>query len=203
MEVECFSEPPLISRIKIEFLGSLVKFPTQRPMRSIGSCTAFDAVPYWTRKIIMVPPLSSDFCSLSESRAPLCCYGAPPIHLSPVLYFLPCSPGADFHRRIIYDTRCSSFMFSFSFMAKTINLAEVVEFSDSDDLKTTLESQLQQPFNITTPLPLWRLVVLKGNIICLAWHHCIGDGISGLAFHRSLITSLTDTNNGTFLRQYF
>ena len=50
-------------------------------------------------------------------------------------------------------------------MTKTINLAEVVEFSDSDDLKTTLESQLQGPFNITTPLPLRRLVVLKGNIM--------------------------------------
>ncbi|KAF8074926.1 alcohol acetyltransferase [Lyophyllum atratum] len=70
-----------------------------------------------------------------------------------------------------------------------INLDEVVEFTDSCDLKATIEAQLLRPFHTASTLPLWRIVVLKDNTICFAWHHCIGDGKSGLAFHRALLAS--------------
>ena len=83
----------------------------------------------------------------------------------------------------------SQAQFSFARL-QVIDLAEVVEFSDSDDLKLTFEDQFIKPFNTTASVPLWRVVVLKNNIVCFAWHHCIGDGLSGLAFHRTLLAAL-------------
>jgi hypothetical protein len=83
---------------------------------------------------------------------------------------------------------------------KAIDLAEIVGFSDSDDLQITFEDQFQRQFNTAADLPLWRVVVLKNNIICFAWHHCIGDGLSGTAFHRALLASLQEaivTDDGT------
>ncbi|GLB41856.1 hypothetical protein LshimejAT787_1004560 [Lyophyllum shimeji] len=71
-----------------------------------------------------------------------------------------------------------------------IYLSQVVEFSDSCDLKAAFEAQLLRPFDAASTLPLWRIVVLNDNTVCFAWHHCIGDGISGLAFHRALLAAL-------------
>ena len=76
---------------------------------------------------------------------------------------------------------------------KAVDLSEVVEFVDSDDLNVVFEAQFQHPFNTAATLPLWRVVVLKNNVVCFAWHHCIGDGLSGLAFHRALLASLQGT----------
>lgn len=75
---------------------------------------------------------------------------------------------------------------------EAIDLAQVVEFPDIDDLKATFEDQLQRPFNTAAGLPLWRVIVLKNNVVCFAWHHCIGDGLSGLVFHRALISALQE-----------
>ena len=88
---------------------------------------------------------------------------------------------------------------------KSIDLAEVVAFSDDDNLQSTFEDQLQRQFSTAALLPLWRVVALKNNMVCFAWHHCIGDGLSGMAFHRALLVSLretilTDSDNGTVVR---
>ncbi|KAG6821485.1 hypothetical protein H0H93_010209 [Arthromyces matolae] len=70
-----------------------------------------------------------------------------------------------------------------------VDLSEVVEFSDSRDLAKAIESILQRKFDRSSDSPLWRLVVL-GNTVCFAWHHGIGDGKSGLAFHRAFLSAL-------------
>lgn len=73
---------------------------------------------------------------------------------------------------------------------KVIDLSAVVEFLDSDDLESVFEAQMLRPFDTTLDLPLWRVIVLKNDIVCFAWHHSIGDGMSGLSFHRTLLSSL-------------
>ena len=86
---------------------------------------------------------------------------------------------------------------------KSVDLAKVVSFSDGDNLQVTFEDQFQRQFNTAADLPLWRVVVLKNNIVCFAWHHCIGDGLSGMAFHRALLGSLQETiltDNETVVR---
>ncbi|KAF5383777.1 hypothetical protein D9615_003564 [Tricholomella constricta] len=83
-----------------------------------------------------------------------------------------------------------------------VDLAEIVEFSDSCGLKATIEAQLLRPFNTASALPLWRVVVMKDDTICFAWHHCIGDGMSGLAFHRTLQASLEEGEDHTPAANY-
>lgn len=74
----------------------------------------------------------------------------------------------------------------------TIDLSRIVEYRTDDSL--ALESAMalcwSRPFEIGSPDPLWRLVVLSDNTVVFAYHHAIGDGQSGLAFHRSLLTAL-------------
>ncbi|KAG5647513.1 hypothetical protein DXG03_009450 [Asterophora parasitica] len=76
-----------------------------------------------------------------------------------------------------------------------VDLAKVVEFSDSSDLAATLEAQMLRPFDTASLLPLWRVVVMKDDTICFAWHHGIGDGMSGIAFHRTLLASLSERDD--------
>lgn len=71
-----------------------------------------------------------------------------------------------------------------------VELSEVVEFSDNCDLEATIQAQLLRKFDVTSNLPLWRVVILGDGTVCFAWHHGIGDGKSGLAFHRAFLTSL-------------
>jgi len=49
-------------------------------------------------------------------------------------------------------------------------------------------------FDTNAALPLWRLTVLADNTVIFFWHHCIGDGTSGLAFHRALLAALNADN---------
>ncbi|KAG5649588.1 hypothetical protein H0H81_002980 [Sphagnurus paluster] len=76
-----------------------------------------------------------------------------------------------------------------------IDLTEVVEFSEISDLEAALEALMQRPFDTTSDMPLWRVVALKDNTICFAWHHALGDGMSGLAFHRALLDSIKELGN--------
>ncbi|RDB23657.1 Uncharacterized protein C18B11.03c [Hypsizygus marmoreus] len=71
-----------------------------------------------------------------------------------------------------------------------VNLDEIVLFCNNDNLAAVLEEQFLQPFDTASNLPLWRIVVLQNRIVLFAWHHCIGDGLSGLAFQRALLASL-------------
>ncbi|KAG6869214.1 hypothetical protein C0993_009077 [Termitomyces sp. T159_Od127] len=73
---------------------------------------------------------------------------------------------------------------------KEVDLSEVVEFSDNHNLEATIEIELLRKFDVTSNRPLWRVVILDDGTVCFAWHHGIGDGKSGLAFHRALLSSL-------------
>jgi hypothetical protein len=57
-----------------------------------------------------------------------------------------------------------------------------------------LEKHLMHCFDTSAELPLWNLTVLSDNTAIFFWHHCIGDGISGLAFHRALVAALNADN---------
>ncbi|KAJ6620562.1 alcohol acetyltransferase-domain-containing protein [Mycena sp. CBHHK59/15] len=75
---------------------------------------------------------------------------------------------------------------------ETIELPRVVQFSDADNLEAALQSQLSRRFDTLADLPLWRIEVLKDNTVIFAFHHAIGDGLSGVAFHTSLLAALQD-----------
>lgn len=72
---------------------------------------------------------------------------------------------------------------------QTINLSKIVEFSE-ESLETVLERQFTRPFDTNTEDPLWRVVVANSDIVVFAFHHGIGDGKSGVCFHRSLLDAL-------------
>ncbi|KDQ61357.1 hypothetical protein JAAARDRAFT_54731 [Jaapia argillacea MUCL 33604] len=78
----------------------------------------------------------------------------------------------------------------------SIDLSLIVHFIEDEPEPQTLrriaEDQLAKGFDTSsTVLPLWRLVVLKrcGTVV-FAYHHGIGDGMSGVAFHRCLLEAL-------------
>ncbi|KAJ7665030.1 alcohol acetyltransferase [Mycena polygramma] len=75
-----------------------------------------------------------------------------------------------------------------------IELPLVVHFSDQDDstLEAAIQRQISTRFNTDAELPLWRVEVLNDGTVILAYHHGIGDGLSGVAFHRSLLPALQD-----------
>ncbi|TFK51851.1 hypothetical protein OE88DRAFT_1658512 [Heliocybe sulcata] len=74
----------------------------------------------------------------------------------------------------------------------TINLDKAVEFkATSGSLQEELEHQTSYGFDFrSTEKPLWRLTVLPDNTVIFAYHHAIGDGMSGRAFHISLLQAL-------------
>ncbi|KAG7439762.1 uncharacterized protein BT62DRAFT_976568 [Guyanagaster necrorhizus] len=76
---------------------------------------------------------------------------------------------------------------------RSVNLTEVVEYVHGSTIAEILEVQFLKLFNISSEAPLWRLVVLEEKIVVLAWHHCIGDGLSGVAFQRALLNALKQT----------
>ncbi|KAJ7195858.1 alcohol acetyltransferase [Mycena rebaudengoi] len=80
---------------------------------------------------------------------------------------------------------------------RSIDLTRVVEFSDEKDIQTELESQLVRGFDVESDLPLWRIAVLGDNTVIFAFHHAIGDGLSGLAFHASLFQALQHPQTGS------
>ncbi|KAF7356364.1 hypothetical protein MVEN_00968800 [Mycena venus] len=77
-----------------------------------------------------------------------------------------------------------------------IDLSHIVEFRDDDSLETALESQLAQGFDMDADLPLWRIQVLGDNTVILGIHHVIGDGLSTIAFHASLLRALRNVPIG-------
>ncbi|KZT07704.1 uncharacterized protein LAESUDRAFT_811952 [Laetiporus sulphureus 93-53] len=81
-----------------------------------------------------------------------------------------------------------------------IDLSAIVTFSDKekDELAGVLETQIATRFDTDAPLPLWRLAVLKDGTVVFAWHHAIGDGQSGLAFHTALLSALNENSERSF-----
>ncbi|KAJ7227490.1 hypothetical protein GGX14DRAFT_630165 [Mycena pura] len=80
---------------------------------------------------------------------------------------------------------------SFVRLAK-IELPLVAQFSDEDDLELAIKRHLSKRFDTHAELPLWRVEILKDGTVIFAFHHGICDGLSGVAFHSSLLTALQD-----------
>lgn len=77
-----------------------------------------------------------------------------------------------------------------------IDLNDVVKFVDDisdDDLSMAqiFEAQHNQQFDTEDfTKPWWRIIVINAHHVIFVYHHSIGDGISGYAFHRSLLAAL-------------
>lgn len=78
-----------------------------------------------------------------------------------------------------------------------IELPLIVQFSDNNDLEAAIQRQLATRFDTAAELPLWRVEVLNDSTVILAYHHGIGDGLSGVAFHRSLLAALQDVGDAS------
>lgn len=74
----------------------------------------------------------------------------------------------------------------------TVDLSRIVDYrnEDSSALESVMSLYWLRRFEVGTADPLWRLGVLLDNTVIFAYHHAIGDGQSGLAFHRSLLSTL-------------
>ncbi|KAJ7625533.1 alcohol acetyltransferase [Roridomyces roridus] len=72
-----------------------------------------------------------------------------------------------------------------------IALDLIVQFTDDKEVEAAIENRLSRPFD--TSLPLWRVEVLKDGFVVFIFHHAIGDGLSGVAFHQSLLAALQNT----------
>lgn len=78
-----------------------------------------------------------------------------------------------------------------------IDLNSIVTFSDENledekDFRSYLERELVNVIPSSGENPLWRLSVTADNYLVYAWSHVIGDGQSGLSFHRLLLDALND-----------
>ncbi|KAF7309924.1 hypothetical protein MIND_00364700 [Mycena indigotica] len=71
-----------------------------------------------------------------------------------------------------------------------VDLSLVVQFSDAEDVELAIQRQLSTRFDTSAELPLWRLQVLANNTVVFAYHHGIGDGLSGVAFHMTLLDAV-------------
>lgn len=75
----------------------------------------------------------------------------------------------------------------------SIELSKAVSIvADAQSLEEVVSANLATPFETDSISPLWRLVVLPDNTAIFAYHHAIGDGQSGLAFHRSFLAALNN-----------
>lgn len=82
---------------------------------------------------------------------------------------------------------------------RSIDLSRIVRFlptgiASPRDLETLMEQEFSNTVNSEGHLPLWRITVTTDNYVIFAWHHAIGDGLSGLAFHQALLQALNKPN---------
>jgi len=78
-----------------------------------------------------------------------------------------------------------------------IDLNSIVTFTDErleeeKDFRSFLEREFMNVIPSSAETPLWRLSVSADNFLVFAWSHVIGDGQSGLSFHRLLLNALND-----------
>lgn len=76
----------------------------------------------------------------------------------------------------------------------SVDLSRIVTFvSDKEaDIISVLEMCFVQPTKLESEDPLWRLAVLPDHTVIFQFHHAIGDGQSGLAFHQLLLAALNE-----------
>ncbi|KAF8889284.1 alcohol acetyltransferase-domain-containing protein [Infundibulicybe gibba] len=73
-----------------------------------------------------------------------------------------------------------------------VDLDRAVHYISEDiALETVLEAQFEEQFDTASDQPLWRLIVLPDNTVVFAYHHGIGDGMSGISFHKALLSALS------------
>ncbi|KAK7692519.1 hypothetical protein QCA50_004148 [Cerrena zonata] len=79
---------------------------------------------------------------------------------------------------------------------KTVDLSQIVTFRDAEEkeLYQIAEFQFKEHLSFLKETPLWRLIVLPDNTVIFHYDHSMGDGQSGLAFHRLLLTALNATS---------
>ncbi len=71
-----------------------------------------------------------------------------------------------------------------------VDLDKHVRFSFGGDLEHIMQAELSTEFDTGAKGPLWRVLVLDANNVLSSFHHGIGDGLSGLAFHTTLLRAL-------------
>ena len=73
-----------------------------------------------------------------------------------------------------------------------VDITKVIRFLDRDenDLSEIMEEEFMNVIDASKGLPLWRITVTSDNVVIFAWHHTIGDGQSGLAVLRTLLSGL-------------
>jgi hypothetical protein len=83
----------------------------------------------------------------------------------------------------------------------SVALNQVVTFVEDGrgwaNVAQAMEAEFLAGFQVDSDTPLWRLTVFQDGTILFAWHHAIGDGLSGLAFHRQLLKALNSGNSGS------
>lgn len=90
-----------------------------------------------------------------------------------------------------------------------IRFLELDETKEEEDCNALMEMELTDPIipdsTLGSSRPLWRLTITPNNTVAFAWHHCIGDGQSGLAFLRTLLSGLNEQHpqyTGTDFRAF-
>ncbi|KAK7685671.1 hypothetical protein QCA50_011015 [Cerrena zonata] len=80
---------------------------------------------------------------------------------------------------------------------KTIDLSRTVGFHQGDnrDVASWTQSYFLRGFEYGTDLPLWRIGVLPSQTILFQYDHVIGDGQSGLAFHKLFLEALNQVSS--------
>ncbi|EKM56106.1 uncharacterized protein PHACADRAFT_145210 [Phanerochaete carnosa HHB-10118-sp] len=74
-------------------------------------------------------------------------------------------------------------------------LDDVVSFIEGSDIEKLIADELARPLELGSSTPLWRLTIVSGRTLVFAFHHGIGDGQSGQAFHFALLSALNSPSD--------
>ncbi|KAF9044747.1 hypothetical protein BDZ89DRAFT_1058845 [Hymenopellis radicata] len=86
---------------------------------------------------------------------------------------------------------CAAEYFCSFMRLENVDLNRVVVFVNGRVVDEVLKEQLAFTLDLTTNEPLWRIVVVDERVVVFVWHHGIGDGMSGVAFHTNLRHALS------------
>jgi Alcohol acetyltransferase len=89
----------------------------------------------------------------------------------------------------------------------SIAFQDCVEFIDDqpdgdEALSNVFENAHNEWFDAhDTSKPWWKLIIVNGKHVVFVYHHSIGDGLSGHAFHRSLLAALNEKQKASPLNE--